>query len=127
MSVRTVMVRQRNSHDNTKVRRNTHDHDRFIVLLHNWYLPVALLVAGRRHANDIRGYPSEANFKIKCMRKRIANWINCKIFGMHDWTSNAQEGIPATDKQLKSGIQGFYEYARMYCKHCKKPSKFNKA
>lgn len=59
------------------------------------------------------------------MKEKIKNWINCKILNFHEWTCNAEEGIKPTEKQLNSGISGFYDYAKMYCKHCKKESKFN--
>lgn len=65
------------------------------------------------------------------MRKRISRWINCHIFGMHEWTCNASEGIKPNEQQLKEGMSaeqamaGFKDYAKMYCKNCKKESKLN--
>ena len=45
--------------------------------------------------------------------------------GNHEWTCDAEQGIQATKEQL-SGINGFWSYAKMYCKHCKKMSRLNK-
>lgn len=42
----------------------------------------------------------------------------CNILHWHEWTCAAAEGVKATPEQLASGIDGFYSYARMYCKHC---------
>ena len=52
-------------------------------------------------------------------------WILCHILQDHEWTCAASEGIPPTVKQLQGDIEGFYDYARMYCKHCKKESELN--
>ncbi len=48
----------------------------------------------------------------------FARLWHCKIWGFHDWTSAAQQGIPPTPEQLKTGIEGFNSYATMYCKRC---------
>ncbi len=37
---------------------------------------------------------------------------------MHDWTCAAQEGVPPTQKQLEDGVEGFFDYARTYCRRC---------
>lgn len=49
------------------------------------------------------------------------------LTGDHDWTSAHEEGIPPTELQLSSGLSGFMDYSKMYCKrkHCRKPSKYN--
>jgi hypothetical protein len=49
---------------------------------------------------------------------KILRWLSCLI-GNHDWTSAAQQGIPPTDKQVADGVAGFWDYATMYCSHCK--------
>lgn len=41
----------------------------------------------------------------------------CSLRG-HDWTSAAMEGLPPTDEQVANGIDGFYDYATMYCRRC---------
>jgi hypothetical protein len=51
-------------------------------------------------------------------RLSMWHWIECHILGNHDWTCAAGEGIPPTDEQLHGGIEGFYSYAKMYCKRC---------
>jgi len=56
--------------------------------------------------------------------KRILNKIHCAI-GIHDWTCAADQGIKATRQQLDNGIDGFYDYAKMYCKNCKVESDLN--
>jgi hypothetical protein len=60
------------------------------------------------------------------MVRSIINWISCNILGIHEWTCNAKEGIPATEKQIRGGIMGFADYAKMYCKYCRKESKLNR-
>jgi len=47
----------------------------------------------------------------------VKNKIKC-YFGMHEWTCAAEQNIKATPKQLKDGVDGFFDYAKMYCKHC---------
>ena len=47
--------------------------------------------------------------------------FNC-FTGMHEWTSANEQGIEATPEQLNAGVVGFFEYAKMYCKHCGKVS-----
>jgi hypothetical protein len=59
------------------------------------------------------------------MIKKIIRKLLCWTNYHHEWTCHAEQGIPATNEQLKSE-KGFWEYARMYCKHCKKMSKLNK-
>ena len=51
------------------------------------------------------------------MLEDIINWIKCLID--HDWTCAHDEGIPATEAQLAAGVDGFMDYAKMYCKRCK--------
>lgn len=51
---------------------------------------------------------------------------SCYIWRFHDWTCAAAEGIPATPEQLASGIDGFYDYAKMYCKRCGKESQISR-
>ena len=48
----------------------------------------------------------EEKFKLKC-------W-----FLGHDWTTAENEGISPTKEQLDSGVKGFWDYAKMYCKRC---------
>ena len=36
----------------------------------------------------------------------------------HDWTCAASEGLPPTEAQLRGGVEGFWDYATMYCKRC---------
>jgi hypothetical protein len=42
------------------------------------------------------------------------------FMGEHDWTSAADQGEEPTPEQLAAGVAGFWDYARMYCKHCDK-------
>lgn len=53
--------------------------------------------------------------------KRFCCWM-----GMHEWTCAASEGEKPLSSQLKS-VDGFWKYARMYCKNCGKPSGLNHA
>lgn len=71
--------------------------------------------------------------KIKFRGKRVGAVIggffyrlwNCRIWKFHDWTSAAQQGIPPTPEQLKS-VDGFWDYATMYCKRCGRISNLSK-
>jgi len=49
--------------------------------------------------------------------KRFINRLICQIIA-HNWTCKANEGIAPTKQQLSSGMDGFKDYARMYCKRC---------
>ena len=42
------------------------------------------------------------------------------LIGEHHWTSAIEEGIKPSHEQLKSGVNGFFNYATMYCKRCGK-------
>jgi len=44
------------------------------------------------------------------------------MLGDHNWTSAVQENIKPTPEQLSS-VAGFFDYAKLYCKDCKKESK----
>lgn len=57
--------------------------------------------------------------------KNISNYISCKVFNLHDWTSSALKDIPPNKNQLDSGLEGFSDYAKMYCDRCGKESKLN--
>ena len=43
----------------------------------------------------------------------------------HKWTSSPEEGVSPTDEQLQNGIDGFYDYAAIYCKRCGKNHPLN--
>jgi hypothetical protein len=53
------------------------------------------------------------------MVKKIMGTIRC-LLGGHEYTCRAGEDIAPTDKQLQDGLQGFKDYAMMYCSRCKK-------
>lgn len=59
------------------------------------------------------------------MLKKINKFIDCKILGLHNWTSAAEEGIKPTKEQLEYGTAGFFDYAKMYCKDCGHISKYS--
>lgn len=55
----------------------------------------------------------------------IADWILCKT-GNHDWTCAIDEGQDKpTEAQIAAGIDGFYDYAKTYCKRCRKISELS--
>lgn len=56
--------------------------------------------------------------------KRLWRRFLC-FTGDHEWTSKAEQGIKPTEQDIKDGVQGFYRYAAMYCKHCGKGSDLN--
>jgi len=51
---------------------------------------------------------------------KILTFVKCKIFNNHNWTCAAQEGIKPSEEQLQNGVDGFFDYAKMYCKDCGK-------
>ncbi len=54
---------------------------------------------------------------------RLLCWI-----GDHDWTCAIEEGQDKpTQAQIDAGVEGFYDYAKMYCKrkHCRKISELS--
>jgi len=53
------------------------------------------------------------------MIKQILRRIQCFFVG-HVYTCDAAKGITATEEQLKAGIDGFLDYANMYCDRCDK-------
>ena len=56
--------------------------------------------------------------------RKLFGWISCRVFGAHDWTCKAKEGIdPSEDEKPVPGdgletARRFWIYARMYCKRC---------
>ena len=50
--------------------------------------------------------------------KKIWEWILCHWLGDHDWTSAAMKGEKPTPEQVAAGVEGFKEYAIMYCDRC---------
>jgi len=57
--------------------------------------------------------------------KKLIDWFVCSVVG-HDWTSAVEEGLKPTPKQMKDGILGFWDYAKMYCRRCGKLSDLNR-
>ncbi len=51
--------------------------------------------------------------------------VQCLIMG-HDWTSEAIKGIPPTKKQTDDQMNGFWDYAKMYCDRCGAISRLSK-
>jgi len=51
--------------------------------------------------------------------------FNCKLMGSHNWTSRAQEGEKPSLIQMNAGVDGFFDYAKMYCKDCGVESDLN--
>jgi len=52
------------------------------------------------------------------MFTKLRNWFLCRL--SHDWTCAHDEGIPPTKEQLQNIPDGFWDYAKMYCKRCNK-------
>jgi len=59
--------------------------------------------------------------------KKLIDFINCRIFKNHKWTSAVMEGKKATPEQLANGDEGFWDYATMYCRICGEESDLSKA
>lgn len=60
---------------------------------------------------------------IKKLFKKLGRKFMCFI-GDHEWTSAVEQGIKPTAKQAKDGVDGFKDYAKLYCKHCPTESKY---
>ena len=50
--------------------------------------------------------------------KSIKDFIQCKILKNHVWTSKAEQGIKPTPEQINGGVDGFWDYAEVYCSKC---------
>ena len=53
----------------------------------------------------------------------IKQWL-CGLVG-HNWTFLGHHGIDPKPEQLKT-VNGFYDYAKMYCSRCDYESSLNK-
>ena len=51
--------------------------------------------------------------------------MNLFCLAGHKWTSLSEEGISPTKEQLENGINGFYDYAAIFCKRCGKGHPLN--
>ena len=49
--------------------------------------------------------------------REILGWISCRAGG-HDWTCAHDQGINVTQAQVDAGVDGFLDYAKMYCSRC---------
>ena len=67
---------------------------------------------------------SRANDAVTSPVERFVMFFVCWLG--HDWTSAAMEGKPPTSDQLANGVDGFYDYATMYCGRCGHVSELNK-
>jgi hypothetical protein len=57
--------------------------------------------------------------------QKLKHWINCHIWGWHDWTSKALRNEPMVFDPKKEMRDVVVDYARMYCAHCGKESTLN--
>jgi len=67
-----------------------------------------------------------AFWQYSVVRSFFSRLWNCRILKFHKWTCNHEQGIKPTKEQLENGIEGFYDYAKMYCKICGTESKLSK-
>lgn len=67
-----------------------------------------------------------AFWQYSVVRSFFSRLWNCRIWRFHKWTCNHEQGIKPTKEQLENGIEGFYDYAKMYCKICGNESKLSK-
>jgi hypothetical protein len=50
--------------------------------------------------------------------KRFGRWLLCKT-NNHCWTCAVEQGQDKpTPEQVAAGVEGFFDYAKMYCKYC---------
>lgn len=57
------------------------------------------------------------------MKKVLVKILLCDIIGMHEWTCDANKGIPPA--KVLNLTQAFHDYFKVYCDRCGKHSKFN--
>ncbi len=77
--------------------------------------PGATAPKARQHAQpETAALPTGGT--VEC-GKNILSRIHC-FFTWHDWTCAAAQGIKPTQKQLDDGVDGFFDYATMYCARC---------
>lgn len=48
----------------------------------------------------------------------VVFWARCTLLKQHNYTCAASENIKATQAQIDTGVEGFFDYAKMYCKDC---------
>jgi len=48
------------------------------------------------------------------------------MLGWHEWTCAAEQGVPATYDQIADPFWGYWDYAKMYCRHCGAESELSK-
>lgn len=53
----------------------------------------------------------------------LLRFWNCKIWKHHKWTSRCEQGIKPTNFTL----EGFLDYAEMYCERCGHISEYSKS
>lgn len=56
--------------------------------------------------------------------KKLWRWFLC-LTGDHDWTCAKDEKIEPTQAQLDAGADGFFDYAKLYCRACGKVSRLS--
>lgn len=67
---------------------------------------------------------SESGAAKRSVFDRLVMFFRC-LHG-HGWTYNAEQKIPPTLAQLEGGVEGFFDYAKMYCKRCGYEYQLNK-
>jgi len=67
-----------------------------------------------------------AFWQYSVVRSFFSRLWNCRIWKFHKWTCHHEQGIKPTKEQLENGIEGFYDYAKMYCKICGTESNLSK-
>jgi hypothetical protein len=67
-----------------------------------------------------------AFWQYSVVRSFFSRLWNCRIWKFHKWTCSHEQGIKPTKEQLENGIEGFYDYAKMYCEICGTESKLSK-
>ena len=46
------------------------------------------------------------------------DWLKC-LLGDHDWTCDADKGVPPPDLDTETVQRDFYRYARPWCNRCR--------
>ena len=62
------------------------------------------------------------------MKKKLSILIQCKLFGLHNWTSKGlkkEKLILTTDMNGDEITKVMEDYSRMYCDRCELDSKLN--
>lgn len=94
--------------------------------IRKWLKENAIIFLGEQMDLEEALAKRNEQIRLKNRKSSFLGKLMCKVFDDHEWTSDSSLGIKPRLSHLSTKL-GFFKFARMYCKRCGKPSKFNKA